>query len=165
MRKEVAVQQNVAAHKQPKRKRVKQVVQTSQGPLLTIGYEGEELSPEAIALLNEPTPEFLPPKNKKARTDKHLDTTHTIEDIKNILRQGLMEKVGKLLAQARNEQHLTLKDVAEKTGVKHPRVVQLERGTNVEILTLARFAYALGYDLEIALRPRKKGKVLRVKTG
>jgi DNA-binding XRE family transcriptional regulator len=142
-----------------KKRRTKMVVPTSQGPLVTMGDEDEHLSAEAIALLNEPTPIF-----KKSKP-KPLDTTHSIEDIKNMLRQGLLEKVGKLLSEARKEQQLTLKEVAAKTGVKHPRVVQLERGENVEILTLARFAYALGYDLEIALRPQRKGKAFRVKMG
>jgi DNA-binding XRE family transcriptional regulator len=150
----------INSHKETAKKtRTKVVVQTSQGPLVTIGNEDEHFSAEAIALLNEPTPVF-----KKSKP-KPLDTTHSIEDIKNMLRQGLLEKVGKLLSEARKEQHLTLKEVAAKTGVKHPRVVQLERGENVEILTLARFAYALGYDLEIALRPQRKGKALKVKMG
>jgi DNA-directed RNA polymerase specialized sigma subunit len=124
---------------------------------LKIDESEAQLSPEALALLNEPIPAF------EAGQDKRLDTTHSIEDIKAILRQALLDNIGKLLAQARFSQQLTLKEVAEKTGVKHPRVVQLERGENLELLTLARFAYALGYDLEIVLHPRNKGKVLRLR--
>jgi ribosome-binding protein aMBF1 (putative translation factor) len=141
------------------KKRVKQVIQTSQGLLTTIGDEGEELSSEAIALLNEPTPNYKIKTKKKNKPD----TTHSVEDIKNILRQGITEKVGKLLSEARKERQLSLKQLAAKTGVKHPRVVQLERGENVEILTLARFAYALDYDLEITLQPHNKGKVLKLR--
>jgi DNA-binding XRE family transcriptional regulator len=133
-------------------------VQTSSGKL-KIDESDAQLSPEALALLKEPIPAF------EASPDRRLDTSHSIEDIKAMLRQGLLDHIGTLLAQARAEQQLTLKEVAQKTGVKHPRVVQLERGENLEILTLARFAYALGYDLEIALHPHKKGKVLRARLG
>ncbi len=158
--KNTMTEQKTVTKPKTEKKRVKQVVQTSQGLLTTIGDEGEELSPEAIALLNEPTPNYKSGNNGKK---KGLDTTHTIEDIKNILRQGLMEQVGTLLAEARKTQQLSLKEVAARTGVKHPRVVQLEHGGNLELLTLARFAHALGYELEISLRPHGKGKVLRVK--
>jgi predicted XRE-type DNA-binding protein len=149
------MKQNQTLKRNEKTAKPFRTVKTSAGKLRVDEREAK-LSPEALALLSEVTPTFKP-------STKPLETTHSIEDIKNILRQGLMEKVGKLLSDPRASQHLTLKDVAEKTGVKHPRVVQLERGENVEIVTLARFAYALGYDLEIALHPQKKGKVLRVR--
>jgi ribosome-binding protein aMBF1 (putative translation factor) len=73
---------------------------------------------------------------------------------------AVLHKLSGLLAQARKDQGLSVRDMAERLGVKHPRVVQLEQQQNLEIATLYQYAQALGYGVEIALIPRAKGRKL-----
>jgi hypothetical protein len=49
-------------------------------------------------------------------------------------------------------------------GVANPRVAQIQKAGNaIEIPTLAKYAEALGYDLEIAFVPRQGGERLVTK--
>lgn len=72
----------------------------------------------------------------------------------------VLHELGELLTQARKDQGLTVRDMAERLGVKHPRVVQLEQQDNLELTTLYQYAQALGYGVEIALVPKTKGRKL-----
>lgn len=74
-----------------------------------------------------------------------------------------LRAVGELIAQARKLQGVSHRDLAQRVGVRHPRVVQVEQGENLEVATLYSYAEALGYTLEIAFVPKTKGPKLVAK--
>jgi transcriptional regulator with XRE-family HTH domain len=56
---------------------------------------------------------------------------------------------------------LSLRELAQKLGVKHPRIVQLEQAqTAIELQTLSRHAEVLGYAVRLEFIPREGGEVL-----
>lgn len=66
--------------------------------------------------------------------------------------------VGELLARARAEAGLSLRDVGTEAGVSRARIQQLESSENIEVATLVRVADALGYGVRITLVPEHEGQ-------
>jgi hypothetical protein len=82
-------------------------------------------------------------------------------EIKDELADALVaQTVGELLARARAEAGLSLREVGTGAGVSRGRIQQLETKENIEVATLARVAEALGYGLEIRLVPETEGRPL-----
>lgn len=55
----------------------------------------------------------------------------------------------------------SLRALAERLGLKHPGIIQLEKAqTDIELHTLARHAEALGYELRLEFIPKEGGEVL-----
>ena len=100
--------------------------------------------PERKAVKGNAMPEnLLSPDLTAGETEMHLHDTL------------ISETVGKMFSLARKERKLSVRELAKKVSVSHPRVVAVENaGDKLEIQTLARFAQALNYDLEISLVPR-----------
>jgi transcriptional regulator with XRE-family HTH domain len=84
----------------------------------------------------------------------------------NFNEELLLRNVGELLRMAREQRGMTLRDLAEKLEVKHPRIVQLEKAqTAIELQTLTRHAEALGYDIRLEFIPRDGGEILATQLG
>jgi transcriptional regulator with XRE-family HTH domain len=73
----------------------------------------------------------------------------------------VLRSLGEVLRSARQRRGMTLRDLAQKLEVKHPRIVQLEKAeTAIELQTLTRHAEALGYEIRLEFIPREGGEVL-----
>jgi len=65
-----------------------------------------------------------------------------------------MQKIHKLVQEARREGHLTQRELAERVGTSQSAIAGLERGdTNPTIDTLVRCAAAAGFALQVTLVP------------
>jgi len=69
------------------------------------------------------------------------------------------------LKKARVKRKMTQEEVAEKMHTKKPAISRLEAGDDVKnfpsLLTLIKFASAIGYELKVGLVPIKKAKPLK----
>ncbi len=79
----------------------------------------------------------------------------------HLIKAGLVVKIGRIIRQ----RHLTQAAAAQFMGIDQPKVSALLagqfRGYSVE--RLMRFLVALGHDVEIVVKPRKRGSAeLRV---
>jgi hypothetical protein len=71
---------------------------------------------------------------------------------------------GDLIRRAKELEGVSQRALAERVNVQNPRVAQIQKAGNaIEIPTLARYAQAMGFDLEIAFVPKKSGKRLVTK--
>jgi ribosome-binding protein aMBF1 (putative translation factor) len=113
------------------------------------------------------TPEAILAKSKlDPKKLKRLSSELTPEQIEQTVEEELhLRAVGQLIAKARKVKGLSHRQLAERVGVKHPRVVQVEQGENLEIATLFDYAQALEYDLEVRLVPKRGGEVLSARPG
>jgi len=68
--------------------------------------------------------------------------------------------IGTLLARARAQAGLSLREAGTQAGVTRGRIQQLESSENIELATLVRVADALGYDVQITLVPERSGQPL-----
>jgi ribosome-binding protein aMBF1 (putative translation factor) len=68
------------------------------------------------------------------------------------------ETLKELIATARQQSGLTLREAAANAGMKHPQFVQIEQSSGrVELRTLARIAEALDFELHVSLVPKQGG--------
>jgi ribosome-binding protein aMBF1 (putative translation factor) len=75
-----------------------------------------------------------------------------------------VRNAAELIRKAKEKGHISQRDLASRVGVANPRVAQIQKAGNaIEIPTLAKYAEALGYDLEIAFVPRQGGERLVTK--
>lgn len=59
------------------------------------------------------------------------------------------------LKSVRKKRGYTQQDIADATGMKSPNITRIEtHKTRPSVEILMRYAAALGYDIEISLRPR-----------
>jgi ribosome-binding protein aMBF1 (putative translation factor) len=132
-------------------------VKTSTGTLLLDGQPSERLK----RFLNE-TPVLA-----KNTLPANLSEAVPLETVLGRVNEGLLlHSVGELLRLAREQKGMTLRDLAQKLEVKHPRIVQLEKAqTAIELQTLTRHADALGYDIRLEFIPREGGEVLATRLG
>jgi predicted XRE-type DNA-binding protein len=73
------------------------------------------------------------------------------------------EAIGEALQTARKTRQLTGAELGKRLGVGRSRISQLEHKTSeYDLTTLYRVVDALGYDLELTLVPRGKGKAIKV---
>jgi hypothetical protein len=75
--------------------------------------------------------------------------------------------VGEMLQKARAESRLTLRQAANNVGMQHSQWLQVQNNPSgtVELRTLARIAQGMGYDLHLALMPKKRtGKQKAIET-
>lgn len=79
---------------------------------------------------------------------------YTPEEFEEIIINGT---VGDLISRAREESRRTLEEVGRRAGVSRARVQQIERSSNIEVATLVRLAAAMGYRVDISLRPINNG--------
>ena len=55
-----------------------------------------------------------------------------------------------MVLKARNEQNLTLSELAERTGIRQSNISRIEKGQALpSILTLSKIAHGLGKELQI----------------
>lgn len=59
------------------------------------------------------------------------------------------------LARLREDLGISQADLAQALGVKQPEVSRIEGREDLKLSTLRRYAEALGYDVEIKVRPRQ----------
>ena len=70
-----------------------------------------------------------------------------------------VKTVGEMIATARAQRQMSARQVAERVNVSHPRVLAVEKsGVDIEIKTLVNYAKALGYDVQLSLKPREGGQ-------
>lgn len=63
-----------------------------------------------------------------------------------------------LIATARQQSGLTLREAAANAGMKHPQLVQIEQSSGrVELRTLVRIAEAMDFELHVSLVPKQGG--------
>ncbi len=76
----------------------------------------------------------------------------TPEQLRSTLHAELTARsAGELVEKAMQSQQVSLRELAERLGVVNSRVAEIRKsGQAIEVQTLARYAQALGYDLEIA---------------
>lgn len=80
--------------------------------------------------------------------------------------RALIENVGALFREVREEQALSQYDVAKNMGVSQSRVSALETGVrDIQVGTLNRWARAYGFQLEIALLPLEEERIGTDETG
>jgi len=71
-------------------------------------------------------------------------------------------KVGALLRQAREKAGLTQEQVAQRLETKKSPISRIENSAgSIRLSTLERYADAIGWQLSLDLRPRRKGSDLR----
>lgn len=82
---------------------------------------------------------------------------YTPEAIREELRDALVaNRLGEMIAAARSQAGLSLRQVAELVGVSHSRIQQLEMSDNLEVSTLVRVASGLGFRVKISLEPDRE---------
>jgi transcriptional regulator with XRE-family HTH domain len=86
------------------------------------------------------------PKTYAERAEELLSDPQHRTDIK---RETNAILVANRLAQLRHELGISQRALAKKLGVTQPRISDLERAENVELLTLQRYVEALGGRLDI----------------
>ncbi|WP_425146611.1 helix-turn-helix domain-containing protein [Deinococcus sp.] len=73
------------------------------------------------------------------------------------------ETVAHALKLARQQTHMSAKELAEKRHLTKGRLSQLENGSvNPTVGTLSEHANALGYDVTVVLTPRQEGSAIEV---
>jgi DNA-binding XRE family transcriptional regulator len=114
------------------------------------------LSAEALEVLSLP-------RDTLAATRDLPERAWTSQDIREVLLQSLVsETLGDLLQQARQARKITGEKLGKRIGVSKARIAQLEglEGGQVELQTLAQYAHALGYRININFVPQEEdGKV------
>jgi ribosome-binding protein aMBF1 (putative translation factor) len=107
------------------------------------------------AALNETKPRTLRKgANTVSLSQKELETFFEVE----------VQNAAELIRKAKEKGRVSQRDLASRVGVANPRVAQIQKAGNaIEIPTLAKYAEALGYDLEIAFVPRQGGERLVTK--
>ena len=85
----------------------------------------------------------------------------TLEQIKALLEQSIhIEHVGTALAQLRQLQGLTTRELGAALGLSQPRVTALEKASNANVDTLVRFANEANYDVLLVPRNRSRPALL-----
>jgi ribosome-binding protein aMBF1 (putative translation factor) len=76
----------------------------------------------------------------------------TPEQMRSVIQAELVARsAGELVQKAMDSQQVSLRELASRLGVVNSRVAEIRKsGQAIEVQTLARYAEALGYDLEIA---------------
>lgn len=70
---------------------------------------------------------------------------------------NIMDSFAKGMLQARKERRMTQKELADKSGIYQADVSKMERGlSNPSLSTIQRVADALGVDVQINFKMRKK---------
>ena len=65
---------------------------------------------------------------------------------------------------ARNDQHMTQKDLSERTGITQADISRIENGTrNPSLAMVKRLAEGLGMRLKIEFVPNAKGQNFKIK--
>ena len=84
-----------------------------------------------------------------------MSQPHEPQEIRLVLRARFAARdIGRLLKRLREAAQVTQAGLAKKCGIPYQNVSRIERGAREgKISTLNRFARALGYQMEIVLRP------------
>lgn len=85
-------------------------------------------------------------QKKQAEAIRKLDC---FEDVSQEF--GLEYNLAKELHDARSDAHLTQAEIAARMGTTQSVISRIERGSNVSVETLARYAKACGKQLEVHL--------------
>ena len=72
-------------------------------------------------------------------------------------KEDLVRRVTRQLAKLRREQEMTQEDLAELLDLPVQHVSRIEAGQNVTLLTLERFAVALGVEVLVKFKPSPAG--------
>ena len=113
------------------------------------------LSAEALEVLSLP-------KDILAASKDFPDKHWSGQDIRKVLLQALVtETLGDMMQQARQARKVTGETLGKRIGVSKARIAQLEglEGGQVELQTLAQYAHALGYKVNINFVPENEGQV------
>jgi Helix-turn-helix domain len=97
--------------------------------------------------------EFLnPSKDYVERSHPDTSSGTSPKQIVHTLKAELaVRSAGELVHKAMDAQKVSLREMASRLGVVNSRVAEIRKsGQAIEVQTLARYAEALGYDLEIA---------------
>lgn len=70
---------------------------------------------------------------------------------------AFVARVVRSLVALRKRDGLTVLETAERLGTTVQNVQRIERGQNVTLKTLARFASAVGYEVEIRFKRHPRG--------
>jgi DNA-binding Xre family transcriptional regulator len=105
----------------------------------------EAPTPLLKVLLNEPK-DYV--EHTQIDTSKGSNPKHITRTLKAEL---AARSAGELVHKAMDAQKVSLRELASRLGVVNSRVAEIRKsGQAIEVQTLARYAEALGYDLEIA---------------
>ena len=90
-------------------------------------------------------------------TQQHVTATQ----IKALLEQSIqIEHIGTALAQLRQLQGLTTRELGAALGLSQPRVTALEKASNANVDTLVRFANEADYDVLLVPRTASRPALL-----
>jgi ribosome-binding protein aMBF1 (putative translation factor) len=113
----------------------------------------QALAQLALLPADQPIRRKKPPKYLPRAVSKASEVDTLIESI--IFAENLKD----LIATARAQRGLSLREAAASAGMKHPQLVQIEQSSGrVELRTLARIAEALDFELHVSLVPKQGGQ-------
>lgn len=97
---------------------------------------------------------------KKGKPPKGLISATTPAKLQNTVKDAIVaHSVGEILAKAREERQLSVRELAAKVEVSHPRVLAVEKtDSRIEVQTLVRYAEAMNYKVQLTLIPKERGK-------
>ncbi len=91
-----------------------------------------------------------------------LSPVLSVEEIQNELETIIQAaKIGDLVKLARKTRKISVRELAKKINVSHPRVLEVENSdVTLEIQTLVRYANVLGFTVKVSFEPIEGGKIL-----
>jgi DNA-binding XRE family transcriptional regulator len=117
------------------------------------------LSADALEILALPRDTLAAPSSDANISERGW----TSQNIREVLLEVLVnDTLGDMLQKARQTRKVTGENLGKRIGVSKARIAQLEglQGGQVELQTLAHYAHALGYQININFIPEDKdGKV------
>ena len=88
----------------------------------------------------------------KAAQAKQAQQIRNLECYEDVSQEFNLEyELAKELHEARTQAHLTQSEIANRMGTTQSVISRIERGSNVSVETLARYAKACGKHLEVHL--------------
>jgi Helix-turn-helix domain len=108
------------------------------------------------------------PETLKTLANKYIPESTSSNELVDMSQKDLEQafelscsNAGALVREARKMRGFTQRKLANSAKVQNPRVVAVQKsGNQIEVPTLARFADAMGYDVEISFVPREGGQRL-----
>lgn len=93
-----------------------------------------------------------------------LLTGESAAGLENDVQEALIaDSVAQALKLARQQTHLSARELASRRGLSKGRLSRIENGSlNPTVGTLAQHADALGYDVTVVLTPRSSGQPIEV---
>lgn len=123
---------------------------------------GDEAPSEALKTLLEEGKPYVEVDRRRLDVAAPVFTPQQIAA--TIKAEVVARSAGELVEKAMQAQDVSLRELASRLGVVNSRVAEIRKaGQAIEVQTLARYAEALGYELEISFVAKDNGKRLVAK--